>query len=92
MNRTVSKRTLLRHRHIFILTEEGDGRKVVEVWDFFQNKAIISRIAHNDNDVQRYVSSWAKAYKVPPEAIIRDRDPKQYKADIERELYVDEAY
>lgn len=91
MNRTVSKRTLLRHKHIFIKAAEEEGKTVVEVWDFALNKAVISQIAHTPNDEQRYLANWAKSHRVPPEAIIRDKNPQQYKAELEKELDADQA-
>jgi hypothetical protein len=91
MRRTVSQRTLLRHRHIFIRALE-DGKTVVEVWDFDLNKAVISQIAQSPNDEVRYVSNWAKSHRVPPEAIIRDKTPKQYRDELERKLDADQAY
>lgn len=84
---TVSPRTLLRHRHIFVNPhKELEGKDLVSVWDFSANKAVVSCVAHSENDKKRYVSNWAKSHRVPPEAIIVGEDPVQYKARIEREL------
>jgi len=91
MRHTVSKRSLLRYKHIFVGIVDESGKTVVSVWDFVVNKAVISQVAHSPNDERRYVSNWAKSYRVPPEAIIRDKSPKQYREELERELNA-EAY
>lgn len=77
--RVVSPRSLLRCKHIFITQLEKDvSRYRVEVYDFVINKVLLTQQAFNENDLKRLCAYQIAAYKVPPEAIIRDKTPSEY--------------
>jgi hypothetical protein len=84
--RTVSPRSLIRCKHIFITPDETGKKFWVKLIDFTSGKTIGhsgGRIVHvlkaySENDIARFCRDWAVRFKVPPEAIIRGKTPEKY--------------